>query len=41
VPSSPFTITISVITLINLLFILYPNIWLSSANILAMIFLNV
>jgi len=41
VPSSPFTITISVLTLINLLFILYPNIWLSSANILATIFLNI
>ena len=41
VPSSSLTITISVLTLINLLFILYPNILLSSANILAMIFLQV
>ena len=35
--SWPLTITVSVITLIILLFILYPQIWLSSANILAMI----
>jgi len=41
VPSSSLTITISVLTLLNLLFILYPTILLSSANILAMIFLQV
>jgi len=41
VPSSSLTITISVLTLINLLFIFFPNILLSSANILAMIFLKV
>lgn len=41
VPSSSLTITISVLTLLNLFFILYPTILLSSANILAMIFLQV
>jgi NADH-ubiquinone oxidoreductase chain 2 len=41
VPSSSLTITISVLTLLNLLFILNPTILLSSANILAMIFLQV
>jgi NADH-ubiquinone oxidoreductase chain 2 len=40
-PSSTLTITISVLTLINVLFILYPNVWWSSASILAMIFLKV
>jgi NADH-ubiquinone oxidoreductase chain 2 len=39
-PSSTLTITVSTLTLINVLFILYPNILLSSASILAMIFLK-
>jgi NADH-ubiquinone oxidoreductase chain 2 len=38
--SSPLTITISTITLMILFFILYPNVWLSSANILASILIN-
>jgi NADH-ubiquinone oxidoreductase chain 2 len=37
-PSSSLTIPISVLSLINVLFILYPQLWLSSANILAIIF---
>ena len=36
VPSSSLTIPISVLTLINLLFIIYPNLWLSSASMLSM-----
>nr|YP_009240538.1 NADH-ubiquinone oxidoreductase chain 2 [Pyronema omphalodes]AMO66510.1 NADH-ubiquinone oxidoreductase chain 2 [Pyronema omphalodes] len=39
-PSSPFTITVSVLTLANLLFILYPKIWLRSASVLAMTLFN-
>jgi NADH-ubiquinone oxidoreductase chain 2 len=34
VPSSSLTIPISFLTLINLLFIIYPNLWLSSASML-------
>lgn len=39
-PSSSLTITISIITLVNLLFILNPNIWLSTANKLAFVLFN-
>ena len=38
--SSSLTITVSVLTLMILLFIVYPTVWLSSANILAMILLS-
>ena len=38
--SSPLTITISIITLVILLFIFIPKEWLSMANILALIIFN-
>ena len=39
--SSSLTITVSGLTLVILLFIIYPQVWLSSANILAMILLTI